>query len=282
MSSHPQAPVAPPGWYFDQANQTWRWWDGWRWLPTAPAPPDPNGPAAPTSSDWFPTTPTVGLPAAILGVVFIVATTAATRLSELLPETAAATAGLVLFGLSTVGMPLVAWYGSHRWGTGNLVHDLGLRFRWIDLLLGLAGGIALTIALVIVTITSRMVGVPSGSNLTEVAEQGRDGALFVVLFVTAVIVAPLTEELVFRGLIQRGLTARWNPWIATGLQALVFGAAHLTPTEGWGNVDLIVSLAVMGFGLGLFARLTGRLGTSMLAHAVFNAIQLTLLWVSLG
>ena len=49
-----------------------------------------------------------------------------------------------------------------------------------------------------------------------------------------------------------------------------------------GNADLIVSLAVMGFGLGAIARLTGRLGTSIVAHALFNCIQLALLWLTLS
>ena len=96
------------------------------------------------------------------------------------------------------------------------------------------------------------------------------------------LIAPLTEELLFRGLIQRGLSSRWTPWIAVAMQAAVFGAAHITPSEGWGNADLIVSLAVMGFGLGAIARLTGRLGTSIVAHALFNCIQLALLWLTLS
>ena len=273
--SPPATSGPPPGWYLEHGSQQWLWWDGWQWVhPAAPVPePEPA---------WFPPTPTLRLPAAILGIGFVVALTLATRLAVLLPTTPEAIVQLVLLGVSTIGMPAAAWYGSRRWGTGNLVHDLGFRIRWIDLALGLGGAIALTIALMIINVISHVIGIPNGSNLTEVSRRGRDIAVFLTLFVTAGIIAPLTEELLFRGLILRGLSSRWSTWGAVGLQAAVFGAAHITPSEGWGNVDLIVSLGVMGLGLGALAKLTGRLGTGMVAHAVFNCIQLALLWLTLG
>ena len=270
------APSAPPGWYRDHHNERWLWWDGWQWV----TPPEPT----PTSDDrtWFPRTPTLQLPAAALGIVLIVVLTIGTRVAALLPETPEALVQLGLFAVSTFGMPLAAWYGSRRWGTGRFVDDLGFRFRWIDVPLGIGGAIALTIALMVINIVAHVLGAPSGSNLTEVSERGRDVVTFATLFVTAGLIAPLTEELLFRGLIQRGLSSRWTPWIAVAMQAAVFGAAHITPSEGWGNADLIVSLAVMGFGLGAIARLTGRLGTSIVAHALFNCIQLALLWLTLS
>jgi len=281
MSSPHPAPTAPPGWYLDHASQQWHWWDGWRWA-TPQVPGHQSDGAGPTADrGWFPTTPTLRLPAAIAGVALIVFLTVGTRLAELLPDTPAAVVSLALFGVSTLGMPLLAWFCSRRWGSGRFVDDLGLRFRWIDLALGLGGGIALTVVLVVINVITHVLGVPNGSNLTEVSERGRDVVTFVVLFVTAGLLAPVTEELLFRGAIQRGLSSRWSAWGAVALQAAVFGAAHLTPSEGWGNVDLILSLAVMGLGLGALARLTGRLGTSMIAHGVFNCIQLTLLWISL-
>lgn len=273
--SPPTTAGPPPGWYLEHGSQQWLWWDGWRWI----APPAP--PPEPTEDTWFPRTPTLALPAAVLGIAFIVLLTVSTRAASLLPETPEALVQLVLFAVSTFGMPLAAWYGSRRWGTGRFFDDLGFRFRWIDIAIGLAGAIALTIALMIVNIIAHVLGAPSGSNLTEVSEQGRDVVTFVVLFVTAGLLAPLTEELLFRGLVLRGLSSRWTTWIAVGIQAAVFGAAHITPSEGWGNVDLIISLAVMGFGLGAIAKLTGRLGTSIVAHALFNCIQLTLLWLTL-
>lgn len=278
MSSPPAAPVGPPpGWYLDHTSGQWCWWDGWQWvLPTAGPPAIADEPM------WLPDTPTLHLPAAVLGIALIVFLTVSTRLTELLPETPAAWVSLGLFVVSTLGMPLAAWYGSRRWGTGRIAHDLGLRFRWIDVPLGIAGAVVLTVTLMVINLLWYVVDLPSGSNLTEVSEGGRDLVTFVILFVSAGLIAPVTEELLFRGLIQRGLSSRWSTWAAIGLQAVVFGAAHVTPSEGWGNADLIVSLAVLGLGLGLLARLTGRLGTAIWAHALFNCTQLALLWISLG
>lgn len=245
-------------------------------------PPAPPGPSADEDTTWFPTTPVLRFTAAVAGIAFVVGLTAATRLAGLLPETGEQIAQLALLAVSTIGMPALVWYASRRWGSGNLVRDLGFRARWVDLPLGIAGAVALTVVLTIVNVVSQAIGVPSGSNLTEVSQEGRNVGLFLTLFVTAGIVAPLTEELLFRGMILRGLQSRWGVATSIVVQAAVFGAAHVTPGEGWGNVDLILSLTIMGVGLAGFSALTGRLGASITAHALFNCLQLSLLWWSLG
>ncbi|MFN8049995.1 MAG: CPBP family glutamic-type intramembrane protease [Acidimicrobiales bacterium] len=273
-SSFPSGPpTAPPaGWYPDPTNQRWMWWDGARWFVPEPAP---------ESSTWFPAIPTLALPAAVLGISFVVAFTVVSRLATVLTGTVGMVVALALLAVDSIGMPLVAWLSSMRYGTRKFAHDLGFRVRWIDVPLGIAGAIVLTITIIIVSLTFRALGVPHGSNLTDVADRGRDGFLFLMLFVLAGIVAPVTEELMFRGVIFRGLSSRWSSWAAVGLQALVFGAAHFTPDQGWGNVDLIVSLALMGAGLGALAKATGRLGAGMIAHSTFNCMQLGLLWLTL-
>ena len=50
---------------------------------------------------------------------------------------------------------------------------------------------------------------------------------------------------------------------------------------GWGNVGLVIPLALVGGVLGLLARWTGRLGTVICAHCIFNVTQL-ILFISLG
>jgi len=255
------------------------WWDGWRWVDPAAPPP---GEQPVDERVFFPDTPTLALPAAWFGIAFISALTVATRLTELLPETAGAIVSLVLLVVSTLGMPLAAWYGSRRWGTGHFFADVGLRVHWLDVPFGMVGAVGLTIALIVYNIVSHLIGVPDGSNLTEISEQGRDVVTFAILFVMAVLLAPPTEELLFRGLIQRGLDARFAVWPSVVLQGAVFGAAHITPSEGWGNVNLCVGLALMGVGLGSIARATGRLGTPIIAHSLFNAGQLGLLWLTMA
>lgn len=270
-------PTSPPGWYLDHSTQQWWWWDGYRWTvpagATAHAEPDVT---------WFPATPALRFPAAVAGIVFMVVLTVVSRVATLLDDGPRAVVELTMLAVSTVGMPGLAWFASRRWGTGRVVDDLGLRVRWIDLALGVGGGIVVLISVIVINVVAQALGAQRGTNLEDVIEAGRDPLTFLILFVLAGILAPVTEELLFRATIQRGLESRIGVWVAVIVQGVVFGAAHYTPDQGWGNVNLILSIAVVGMALGTLARLTGRMGTPMIAHATFNCLQLGLLWLALG
>lgn len=283
----PTAP--PPGWYADPwVAAGWRWWDGWAWTPYATSPYDPVAPystAGPTPEGerrWFPEVPSLPLPAAVLGIVSMIVLTIGTRAVTALPEVLAALLSLLFVAATVFGMPAVALIGAKKWGSGNVRRDLGLYAKLDDTWVGVIGMIALTISVVVVSVIIQGLGVPEGTNLEEVEEVGRNGLLFVFLVFFAGVVAPITEELLFRGLIQRGLTSRFGITAAIVIQGLVFGAAHLTPSQGWGNLTLIASLAVLGMLLGFITHLTGRLTAAMIAHSLFNCFQLWLLWLSLG
>jgi membrane protease YdiL (CAAX protease family) len=91
--------------------------------------------------------------------------------------------------------------------------------------------------------------------------------LLVLLVVFAAVVAPLCEELVFRGLLYP-LAKRW---LGTALALLatsaVFALIHVhLPTMG--------ALFVLGIGLGLAYELTGSVLTPISMHAAFNGINL--------
>ena len=45
------------------------------------------------------------------------------------------------------------------------------------------------------------------------------------------VIGPITEELLFRGIILRGLLQRNNPWLAIVLSAVLFGALHIGPSS---------------------------------------------------
>ena len=58
----------------------------------------------------------------------------------------------------------------------------------------------------------------------------RESQLFSRVFLL-VIVAPLTEELLFRGIILRGLLSRFRPVTAIVITGLLFAAVHLNPWQ---------------------------------------------------
>lgn len=96
----------------------------------------------------------------------------------------------------------------------------------------------------------------------------------ILLIISAVIAAPLIEELVFRGVLQTSLMRllKGQRWPAMVITALVFSAIHAwaVPTHG------LVPLFVLGLVFGYLYERTGSLITPILAHAVFNAVNIAI------
>jgi membrane protease YdiL (CAAX protease family) len=91
-----------------------------------------------------------------------------------------------------------------------------------------------------------------------------------------VVAAPIAEEIVFRGVVMRGLLSRRGPVMAVGLQGVLFGFAHFDPVRGSGNIGLILVLSSVGCVLGGAAFLFRRLAPTMIAHAILNGIAMAL------
>jgi membrane protease YdiL (CAAX protease family) len=88
----------------------------------------------------------------------------------------------------------------------------------------------------------------------------------IVLFVVLVVfMAPLFEEIFFRGFLFRGFSSSWG-WVAGAcVSAAVFGIAHL-------QLDVFVPLFALGLALAWVYKRTGSLWTSIVFHALFNAV----------
>lgn len=97
-----------------------------------------------------------------------------------------------------------------------------------------------------------------------------DGPFDGVAIVLAVIgVAPVAEELLFRGLMLPALGRRYRPGTALGASAVLFGAIHVDPV-------MMVYATVAGLVLGLVALRTGSTPVAVATHAAFNAVPVLL------
>ncbi len=85
------------------------------------------------------------------------------------------------------------------------------------------------------------------------------------------IVAPIAEEIFFRGMLFGGLRKRLSTYPAAAISALVFGALHATT-----GITAVPPLIVFGFMLALLYERTGSLAPGMIAHAFNNALALAL------
>ncbi|MEO6651214.1 MAG: CPBP family intramembrane glutamic endopeptidase [Ilumatobacteraceae bacterium] len=163
---------------------------------------------------------------------------------------------------------------SRRRGTGSFVADYAIRFRWIDLL-GVPLGVVTQLALVPLLYVPLRWAWPETFTTDEIEQRARDladragGWLTVLLVVVVVIGAPIVEEIVYRGLLQRSLSGATGPVIGLVGTSVWFALIHLSPIEYPG-------LFLAGLVFGACVALTGRIGPSIVTHAAFNATGLLL------
>ena len=87
-----------------------------------------------------------------------------------------------------------------------------------------------------------------------------------------VVLAPLTEELLFRGAMLYGFRQRWGVRTSVGLMALIFAAMHISILDPyWPGVALTGVIAVV---LAVLRLRTGSLVPAIVAHATYNAAGL--------
>lgn len=93
-------------------------------------------------------------------------------------------------------------------------------------------------------------------------------ALFSVL-----VMAPLIEEFLFRGLLQTYFKKRVGARSAILLSALLFSLFHFSMSQGIGNISLIFSLFLLGGYLGFLYQRQESLWAPIGLHMTFNAIS---------
>ncbi len=107
---------------------------------------------------------------------------------------------------------------------------------------------------------------PGGSNpLLDLVLSTSDGWALLTFALTAMVLAPLFEETLFRGVLLPVVGRLLGGPSAVLISALVFAIAHLSLAE-------LVPLSVLGVGLGLLRWQTGRLGACVCLHALWNGL----------
>ena len=167
-----------------------------------------------------------------------------------------------------------AWLATGLRGTNSFGRDLGLGFRWTDLV-GIPIGVGgqLLVALIYVPISHHVHDFTQRFNAPSQRLTGSShGVAFAVIAVLTVVGAPFFEELFFRGVLLRALVrlfGTFGGWVgpasAVVVTGLLFGAAHAESLQ-------FIGLATFGIILSAVSYRTGRLGTTMVAHASFNLL----------
>lgn len=180
----------------------------------------------------------------------------------------------VAAALSWAAFAVALYLVSAKVGTGDLLADYRLAVRPIDLL-AVPAGIATQLVLIPALYWPLQQIWPdtfSDERLEERALELVDqasGSTTILLIIVVGVGAPIFEELVYRGLLQRSLCATIGRWWGLIAAAAWFSLVHLTPVEYPG---LMVAGLVFGAGLAL----TDRLGPAIIAHMAFNMTGLAL------
>ncbi len=160
---------------------------------------------------------------------------------------------------------LVPIWATIRKGNGP-VEDLGLRFAPIDLVIGLVAGTVLQLGIVdgaywlLQDVFPRDEVEGPARDLAESAT----GSAWVLLLVMVLVMAPVVEEIFYRGLVMRSFDRLVPRWASVLITALLFGLMHFQAVQ-------LLGLVLFGIVCGALVQWTGRLGTSMVTHLVFNA-----------
>jgi len=246
-----------------------RWWLTDRPLPL---PLDRAYPALP-----FSVVAGVGL---FLGlqVLSVVLATAASALGDRglfgldgLPDSDVTPALLVAeVGVLAVGLLVLKAFGRGAAGmVGIRVGDAaaGLRLGVV----GFATILPVCVAALVVSISAlTLFHAPIQTHpVLESVQQTRDPGVIALLCVQAVVVAPVVEEFMYRGVLMWSVARRTGMLVALVVSSALFAVVHVAAEP-----QAVAPLFFLGMALGYVAYRTRSLVAPVIAHALFNALMI--------
>jgi len=146
-----------------------------------------------------------------------------------------------------------------------------LQFNFLPIKYAIIQGIKgwLTIVpfvLLISLIMNSLIDNQNGSNpLLEIVLNNNNYLSFFLLFVTTTLLAPLFEEIIFRGILLPTLSRNFGVISGIIVSAFIFALAHLSLGE-------MPPLFVLGIGLGITRIASGSLFSSVIMHSLWNGL----------
>lgn len=114
---------------------------------------------------------------------------------------------------------------------------------------------------------------PSAQTAVEVLRLARQGPGLIGFTLVTVVVAPLAEELVFRGILYPAIKSAGFPQLALWGSSLLFATIHF-------NLSIFLPLLLLALVLAWLYEKTDNLLATIAAHSVFNAVNLGLFFLS--
>jgi membrane protease YdiL (CAAX protease family) len=290
---HVVRPAQPQGWYVDPSDpRSLRWWSGYGWTAYTMAIPPPPGRALDAAMEQMrehDPRPWGARPVVMPLGAYVVLIIIGSALSTFAPSHGG---GLTAFAAVINAVIEAALAGSVFLAGREVARRNGgwgaaFGFRrptgrdWLPALAGFGAAFGGRIAVGIV-----MVAI-AGENATRQAQnlhvQHGTLATAILLIVLTVIIAPVVEELVFRGMILRTFMRRLSFWPAAAASTAIFALLHTYEVSTLvGAITLALSVGVIGVVNCVLVRRTNSLVPGMIVHAASNLLATVVLLLSLN
>lgn len=159
---------------------------------------------------------------------------------------------------------------------GSTTRDLGLIWTNVrgNIVSGLIGGIILSFAVTVLgMLISILVGPPPPQEVEKMLTGIKQGKDILLSFVSVSILAPVSEELYFRGMVYPVIRSRFGVGAALILSGLFFSMLHL-------DLYRLVPIWAGGIVLAYFFEKSGSLITSITAHSTWNTAMLLTMYLA--
>ncbi len=239
---------------------------------------DPTRPVAPPPPSGYLPVPTAMVPArAMLGwmIGVFVAGIAGANVGAIAVVALGADLGdpipfASVFACQVVGSLLVIIAYSRR-SSGSLSADTGLILAGKDWW-GILAGMGLQIGVAIVTLPLVELLFPDGApsqGVADIAEDSETTVEIIAIFVSVGVLAPIIEEVLYRGMLLSWLRRFMSKWPAIIVSAAVFSGVHLLD---WNARAAVPGLFLIGVVLGWAALRRGDLSLAIPLHAGVNLL----------
>lgn len=119
-------------------------------------------------------------------------------------------------------------------------------------------------------------------GMVGILQNTQSGAVRWSLIAVATLLVPVAEELVFRAGLFRYFRTRLPRWVAVTVTSALFAALHVDWGDHLGGLPSFAPLMVLAAVFCLAYERTGSIGTTIVAHALFNLNTFVLVASGLG
>lgn len=171
--------------------------------------------------------------------------------------------------VQNVAFALFAW-----WRT-RAVQALGMVPQWYELMVWSVIGVPLIlVGNIVVGLIFALFGLQQNQAASYPLVAG-DYTGQLIFWCAAAIVAPLGEEILFRGYLWGALQRQYGVWWAVCVSAVLFALGHSTAASQ-GALVLVTQTLIMGLMLAWLRHQSGSIWAGVIAHSMNNSIALAI------